>query len=308
MGISEDSIRAVVPDRLNGERADKAVATLAAVSRSVAKSMLEDGSATFDGMTVEPSTRVSAGAELVANVPPPFELEPEPVDFAVLYEDADVAVVDKPPGMVVHPGAGNQRGTLAAGLLQRWPQLHGVGEANRWGIVHRLDRDTSGALLVAKTAAAHATLSTALKERTVVRCYTALVIGAFDISTGTIDVPIGRDPRDPTRFAIRPEGRNAVTHYEVTRSLGETSLLRVTLETGRTHQIRVHLAAIGHPVCGDDVYGPGGGPAMPRTFLHAAVVSFPHRGELVSVESPLPADLADALAALLAEEGSGHVA
>lgn len=307
MVISEEPIRAVVPDQLNGERADKVVATLAAVSRSVAKSMLEDGTATFDGLAVEASTRVDAGSELVAAVPPRFELEPEVVEFGVLFEDSDVAVIDKPPGLVVHPGAGNPRGTLAAGLLQRWPQVRGVGEANRWGIVHRLDRDTSGVMLVAKTEAGHAALSAALAKRRVVRTYTALAIGAFDIPTGTIDAPIGRDRSDPTRFAVLPEGRNAVTHYEVTRPLRETSLLRVTLETGRTHQIRVHLAAIGHPVCGDGVYGSGGGPPVPRTFLHAAAVVFPHRGEMVDIASPLPTDLAEVLAALLAEEGPGDV-
>jgi 23S rRNA pseudouridine1911/1915/1917 synthase len=269
--------------------------------------MLEEGRATFDGMALGPSTRVGAGAELVATVPAPFELEPEPVGFAVLFDDAEVAVVDKPPGVVVHPGAGNQRGTLAAGLLHRWPQLRGVGEVNRWGIVHRLDRDTSGALLVAKTAAAHATLSAALAKRAVVRTYTALVMGGIDISTGTIDAPIGRDPGDPTRLAVRAGGRSAVTHYEVTRSLEGMSLLRVTLETGRTHQIRVHLASIGHPVCGDGTYGSGGGPPLPRIFLHASAVTFPHRGEMVTVESPLPPDLADALAPLLAEEGPGDV-
>lgn len=307
MGIFEEPIRAVVPESLNGERADKAVAVLAAVSRSVARSMLEEGTARFDGMTLEPSARISAGAELVATVPLPFQLEPEPVEFTVLYEDSDVAVVDKPPGVVVHPGAGNRRSTLAAGLLHRWPQLRGVGDPNRWGIVHRLDRDTSGALLVAKTAAAHATLSAALAERAVVRTYIALAMGSFDISTGTIDAPIARDRGDPTRFAVRAEGRSAVTHYEVTRSLRETSLLAVTLETGRTHQIRVHLAAIGHPVCGDGVYGSGGGPAVPRIFLHADTVAFPHRGSVVSVEAPLPDDLADVLAPLLAEEGPGHL-
>ena len=300
MGITEDSIEAIVPERLDGTRADKAVAELAAVSRSVAKAMLEQGLATLDGATVAASSRVAAGATLLATPPPPFVLQPEHIDFEVLYEDEDVAVIDKPPRVVVHPGAGNAAGTLAAGLVQRWPQIEGVGEANRWGIVHRLDRDTSGTLVVAKTAVAHSALTAALAQRQVHRVYTALVVGAFEIPTGTIDAPLGRDPRDPTRFAIAAEGREAITHYEPIEPYRDATLLRVTLETGRTHQIRVHLASIGHPVCGDAVYGSGGGPAVPRIFLHAAAVEFAHpaTGDRVVVTAPLPNDLAAVLEGL----------
>ncbi|MEE8330715.1 MAG: RluA family pseudouridine synthase [Acidimicrobiia bacterium] len=300
MGITEDSIEAVVPDRLNGARADKAVAELMAVSRSIARSMLEGGDATFDGEVVAPSFHVNAGAELIARLPQQTTLQAESIDFDVLYEDDDLAVIDKPPRLVVHPGAGNQTGTLAAGLLARWPQIEGVGEPNRWGIVHRLDRDTSGAMLVAKTAAAHTGLTEALAARRVHRTYTALVVGAFEIPTGTIDAPLGRDPGDPTRFTITVDGRQAITHYEAVASYSGVTLLSVSLETGRTHQIRVHLASIGHPVCGDRVYGSGGGPAVPRIFLHASSLEFAHplSGREVTARAQLPDDLAQALAAL----------
>ncbi len=300
MGITEDSIEAVVPDRLNGARADKAVAELMAVSRSIARSMLEGGDATFDGDVVAPSFHVSAGAELIARLPRQATLQAESIDFDVLYEDDDLAVIDKPPRLVVHPGAGNQTGTLAAGLLARWPQIEGVGEPNRWGIVHRLDRDTSGAMLVAKTTAAHSGLTEALAARRVHRIYTALVVGTFEIPTGTIDAPLGRDPGDPTRFAITADGRQAITHYEAVASYSGVTLLSVSLETGRTHQIRVHLASIGHPVCGDRVYGSGGGPALPRIFLHASSLEFAHplSGREVTARAQLPDDLAQALAAL----------
>lgn len=300
MGIAEDSIEAIVPVHLNGVRADKAVAELAAVSRSVARAMLEGGDATFDGDVVAPSFHVRSGAELIARLPQPTRLQPESIDFVVLYEDDDLAVIDKPPRLVVHPGAGNQEGTLAAGLLGRWPQIEGVGEPNRWGIVHRLDRDTSGAMLVAKTAAAQAGLTEDLAARRVHRTYTALVVGAFEIPTGTIDAPLGRDPEDPTRFAVAADGRHAVTHYEAVASYPGATLLSVSLETGRTHQIRVHLASIGHPVCGDRVYGSGGGPAVPRIFLHASSLEFTHPVTARDVEAraPLPEELAQVLAAL----------
>ena len=300
MGIDEDTIRAVVGKELAGTRADKAVAVLAGVSRSIAKAMLETGDATFDGRLVDPSAKVAAGAVLVAAPPEPFVIEPQAMEFDVLFEDADVAVVDKPAGVVVHPGAGNRDSTLASGILHRWPEVEGVGELNRWGIVHRLDRDTSGAILVAKTASAHERLSAALAERKVERRYVALVVGEVSIPTGTIEAPIGRDHQDPTRFSVTAEGRHAVTHYEVTERFDGCSLLMVTLETGRTHQIRVHLASIGHPVCGDRSYGTGGGPEVPRMFLHAVSVTFGHpsSGKTMTVDSPLPPELAAVVAGL----------
>jgi 23S rRNA pseudouridine1911/1915/1917 synthase len=300
VGITKDLIEAIVPDHLDGARADKVVAELAAVSRSIARVMLEGGDATFDGDVVAPASGVRAGAELIATLPQTTAIQAESIDFDVLYEDDDLAVIDKPPRLVVHPGAGNQTGTLAAGLLGRWPQIEGVGESNRWGIVHRLDRDTSGAMLVAKTAAAHTGLTEALAARRVHRTYTALVVGAFEIPTGTIDAPLGRDPEDPTRFAVTADGRHAVTNYEAVASYSGTTLMSVSLETGRTHQIRVHLASIGHPVCGDRVYGSGGGPAVPRIFLHASSLEFAHplTGQKIVARAQLPDELQQVLGAL----------
>ena len=297
MGI----VQHTVTDDLSGERADKVVAVLAGVSRSVARSMVEEGLATFDGEVVDPSDRVTAGTAVTTDVPAPTELAPEDIPLEVLYEDGDLAVVNKAAGMVVHPGAGNATGTLAAAALWRWPELRGVGVSERWGIVHRLDRDTSGALLVAKTAAAYDRLTGLLERREIGRRYLALAEGEFAIPTGTIDAPVGRDRDDPTRFTVTPSGRQAVTHYTLEQQFPEAGLLEVTLETGRTHQIRVHLASIGHPVVGDRLYGKGGGPAVPRIFLPAASVAVPGDSGL-TVEAPLPEDLAAVLASLSEQE------
>ncbi len=259
-----------------------------------------------------PKARLAAGAEVVVLIPDALPgLEPEPVPFGVVYEDGAVAVVDKPAGLVVHPGAGNRQGTLAAGLLDRWPELRGVGDEDRWGIVHRLDKDTSGLLVVAKTAEALGRLQSLLRRGKVHRSYLALVAGTFRIPTGTVDAPLGREPRRPTRVAVRSDGRPAVTHY---RRLAEwpregVSLVEVELETGRTHQIRVHLRAIDHPVIGDPAYGtrtthpidPG------RVWLHAARLRFPHPldDSDIDARSPLPDDLRRSLAALGEPEVGG---
>jgi 23S rRNA pseudouridine1911/1915/1917 synthase len=214
-----------------------------------------------------------------------------------VYADDDVIVVDKPQLLVVHPGAGNATGTMVAGLLARFPELHGVGEPERPGIVHRLDKGTSGLLVVARTAAAYESLVEQLSTRTVERRYLALVWGAPSPATGVVDAPIGRSRRDPTRMAVSATGREARTRYEVQRRFVEpidASLLECRLETGRTHQIRVHLGAIGHPVVGDPRYrGARASFAVPRMFLHAHALAFDHprTHERVSFESPLPADL-----------------
>jgi 23S rRNA pseudouridine1911/1915/1917 synthase len=228
----------------------------------------------------------------------------------VVYEDADVLVVDKPPGLVVHPGAGQSAGTLVNGLLARHPELAGVGEAHRPGIVHRLDRDTSGLLVVALTPTAYTTLVGALGDRRVERRYSALVWGVPEAPRGVIDAPIGRSPRQPTRQAVVAGGRPARTRYEVRARYdlpAELALLRCRLETGRTHQIRVHLASIGHPVVGDRDYG-GGRDALdvPRPFLHAEHLAFEHpaTGAPMAIDAPLPADLATVLTGL--HETAGH--
>jgi 23S rRNA pseudouridine1911/1915/1917 synthase len=292
-------MKATVPADLGGERADLVVARVAEVSRAIARRMLEEGAATIDGATVLPSRRVAAGSLLEMQVPAPEPpLEAEEVPFEVLFEDAFLAVVDKPAGVVVHPGAGRRTGTLAAGLLHRWPGIEGIGDEDRWGIVHRLDRDTSGLLVVALEQRAYVRLRSALGRRVIGRHYLALVHGREVPPSGTIEAPLARDPRHPTRFRVDRLGRPARTHYRtlaVWQRAG-LSLLQVTLETGRTHQIRVHAASIGHPVAGDPVYGRGGD-GMPRLFLHAARIELEHpiNGDRVDVRSPLPADLAGVL-------------
>jgi len=298
----------LVPAELAGERLDKAVAVLAGVSRAEARALVDAGSVLLGGRPAAARERVAAGDEIdIGESAAPEILVAEDVPVVVVFEDADLLVVDKPPGMVVHPGAGTRSGTLAAGLLARFPDLAGVGEEGRWGIVHRLDRDTSGLLVVARTAAAYGALTAALRRRDIHRRYLALVAGTFDAPTGTIDAPLGPDPARPTRRKVTPTGKPARTHY---RQLSrwdrvDVSLLEVTLETGRTHQIRVHLAAIGHPLVGDRVYGRPGSVASPRIFLHAARLELPHpgMGEVLVVESPLPADLAAVLAGLGPPDG-----
>jgi 23S rRNA pseudouridine1911/1915/1917 synthase len=226
------------------------------------------------------------------------ELEPEDVPFRIAYEDEHLLVVDKPSGVVVHPGAGHASGTLVHGLAGR----AAGGEEDRPGIVHRLDRDTSGLLVVARSDEAHERLQELIRERQVERRYVALVRGRPRSWRGTIDAPIGRDRDDPTRHSLDTDTpREAVTHFEVSELLGGHALLAVRLETGRTHQIRVHLAAIGLPVAGDPVYGIPE-PALGRQFLHANRLAFTHpfTSNRVDVESPLPDDLAAYLKALSA--------
>ncbi len=290
-----------VPDNLAGERADRIVAVLAGVSRALARRLVESGAATFDGGCVDPKQRLAVGTLVAVEVP---ETDPslvsEAVAFEVRYEDRHLAVVDKPAGVVVHPGAGRREGTLAAGILHRWPQVRGVGDEQRWGIVHRLDRDTSGLLVVALDTEALVGLRDAVRQRRLERTYRALVEGIVESATGTIDAPLGRDPRHPTRFRIDPEGRHARTHYRrlMVWPVPARSLLEVRLETGRTHQIRVHLATIGHPVVADGAYGRG--VAGHRVWLHSTRLAFDHplTGERIDVESPIPEDLQGVLDAL----------
>jgi 23S rRNA pseudouridine1911/1915/1917 synthase len=204
---------------------------------------------------------------------------------------------------VVHPGSGRTGGTLAAGLLDRYPELVGVGAEDRWGLVHRLDKDTSGAILVARTREAFEALTAELRRRQITRTYTALVEGEMGAATGTIEAPVGRDPTQPTRRAVTHGGKHARTHYEVVRYFPDSvaSLLSVRLETGRTHQIRVHFAAIGHPVVGDRVYGATRKDlGSPRTFLHASRLEFTHpeSRRRLEVEAPLPTDLSEVLEGL----------
>lgn len=302
-----DQVTLEVPPTLAGERLDKVISEMLGVSRAIAAEIVAAG-ATIDGESAKSSERLKAGQTIRcesrdAEAP----LEPEQVHFEVVFEDEVVVVVDKPAGVIVHPGAGRSTGTLAAGLLNRFPELAGVGQSNRWGLVHRLDKNTSGLLLVARTQASYDDLSGQLKRRAIVRSYVALVEGRPAAPTGTIDAPIGRDPNRPTRRAISHTGKAARTHFQVDSYFAESdcTLMSVGLETGRTHQIRVHLSSIAHPVVGDRVYGASRKDiAVPRTFLHAGRLEFnhPETGELVTVESPLPADLQEALDSVIAKE------
>ena len=287
----------VIPDRLAGERADKIVAELAGISREKARRLFEKG-VTVNGSPVDPNNRISGGSIEFARPIAETGTVAEDVPFEVPWEDAHVLVVDKPAGIVVHPGAGRKTGTLASGLLHRYPELEGIGQEGRWGIVHRLDQGTSGLLLVARTAASFEFLTAEMAARRIHRSYLALVHGVPAMPTGTIDAPIGRDPVHPTRKKVVPDGRSARTHYRVKEDFGKTSLLEVDLETGRTHQIRVHLSTIGHPVVGDRSYTRRADPVrVKRIFLHAARIVFNHpvTGAATTVESQLPADLVASL-------------
>lgn len=292
----------VVSADLDGARADRACAALAGLSRSAARSLFAAGRVTVDGIVVSPSDAVRSGSVVSVEMgePEPGLVPDAGVPFSIIYEDDAVMVVDKPAGVVVHPGAGTVSATLAAGLIAARPALASI---DRWGLVHRLDKDTSGLLVVAKSAHAQQTLQEALRARQVHRGYLALVEGVFDNATGTIEAPIGRDPSHPTRMTVLRDGRPARTHYRRLATWGEAgvTLLDVELESGRTHQIRVHLGAIGHPVVGDRTYGRSGGPGDPgRTWLHAIVLTFAHpvTGEDLSVRSALPDDLQASLEAL----------
>jgi 23S rRNA pseudouridine1911/1915/1917 synthase len=248
---------------------------------------------------------------VVVEIPPPPDrvVEAEQIPLDIAYEDEDLLVVDKPAGMVVHPAPGHWSGTLVNALKGRGGELSGQGGEGREGIVHRLDKDTSGLLLVAKTDRAHRSLGRALAQRRIIRRYAALAWGHLPSDKVTVEKPIGRDPRDRKRMAIVSSGRAARTDFVRLARFDSADLLRAHLYTGRTHQIRVHLGSIGHPVVGDDTYGGGGGRrlvALPpkRHFLHAAWLIFPHpvSGELVDVRSPLPEDLRVSLAAVAEQD------
>jgi 23S rRNA pseudouridine1911/1915/1917 synthase len=264
-------------------------------ARSVAERMVAAGGVLVDGRARPKSYRLEGGEELDVTIPEREPLAPEPLDLTIAYEDEHLLVVDKPAGLVVHPAGGHASGTLAHGLL-----AHGAagGDPDRPGVVHRLDRDTSGLLVVARSETAHARLSDAIRERRVERRYVALVRGAPRSRTGRITAPIGRDRRDRTRHSLDTDTpRDAITWFEVTELLGERALLDVRLETGRTHQIRVHLEAIDLPVSGDPVYGVPRDLGLGRQFLHAHRLGFDHpfTGARLDLESPLPADLSTAL-------------
>ena len=268
-----------------GERLDRWLAArVADVSRARLQTLIDGGRVRVDGVARKRAHRLQSGARVDIEIPPcaPDELRPEPIALAIVHEDEDVLVVDKPAGMVVHPGAGHADATLAAAALAHAPEIATVGGARRPGIVHRLDKDTSGLLVVAKTQRAYDALTRQLAARTVKRRYVAIVHGRTRAASGVVDAPIGRDPRHRQRMAVLPagKGKRAVTRWRVMERFPHFTALDVSLETGRTHQIRVHLASLGHPVVGDVVYGGRSRPPMPfeGLALHAAVLSFVHPG------------------------------
>lgn len=294
-----------VPGSLAGERVDRAVALLTGWSRADVQALVEAGSVLVGGARVAKSRRLAEGeiVEVLGEPEPDAPPGPEALPLVVRHEDPDVVVVAKPAGLVVHPGAGNPGGTLVNALLARYPEIAGVGDPLRPGIVHRLDRDTSGLLVVARSPLAYERLVAVLSERSVERRYLGLVWGHLDAQRGLVDAPIGRSQTRRTRMAVRDSGREARTEFAVVEAFDPpaVSLLECRLETGRTHQIRVHLAAIGHPVVGDAVYG-GDRSSLPlrRPFLHAAALAFEHpvTGEPLRFEEPLPDDLEQVLASL----------
>ncbi len=296
-----------------GERLDRAIAEqFSHISRSYAASLIEVGAVLVNGAPArKANTRLSAGDSVTIDVPPPqpSTLTAESIPLSVPYEDADLLVIDKPAGMVVHPAPGHSGGTLVNALLAHVPQLElDMGDESRPGIVHRLDKDTSGLIVVAKNRASHEALSRQMAARSMLKEYVAVVAGKPKPSDGLINVPIARDPRDRQRMAVVPGGRAARTRYATEQELGRYTLVRATLETGRTHQIRVHMASIGHPVLGDPVYGKrtlkdAAALGLGRQFLHARKLGFvlPSTGEWREFVSELPDELRDVL-----EKLQGH--
>ena len=309
---SQERVESFVVEESEGGRVDRSVAARLGLSRTRVQALIDAGALRVDGDVPRKSQELVGGERVEVRIPPPepLRLEPEDVPLHILYQDSHVVVVDKPSGMVVHPSAGHARGTLVHALLHHVADLSGIGGALRPGIVHRLDRDTSGLLIVAKTDQAHQALSRALAERRIRRVYLAAAWGHLPSSPQTVDAPIGRHPRDRKRMTVVDGGRSARTTFAVDERWAAAELLRVTLETGRTHQIRVHLLHIGHPVVGDSTYGTGwergmSGPnrqwaarlasRATRQFLHAHELVFRHpvTGQELRFVSPLPPDLAE---------------
>jgi 23S rRNA pseudouridine1911/1915/1917 synthase len=281
-------------------RLDVLIAGQLDVSRNQAATLIANGHVRVAGRNEKASYRATAGEDVVIEVPAPRarEVAGEDIPLRVAFEDDEVIVIDKPAGMVVHPAPGNWTGTLVNALKGRGGKLADVGDPSREGIVHRLDKETSGLLLVAKTDRAHRSLGAAMTARTISRRYAVLSWGHLTKDTLTVDKPLARDPRERTRMAVVDTGRPAKTDFTRLARFDPGDLLRARLHTGRTHQIRIHLASVGHPVVGDDTYGGGGGRKLvglppKRHFLHAAWLVFPHpvTGQAVDVRSPLPDDL-----------------
>lgn len=305
-----ERVSLTVPQGDRPRRADRVVADAVGLSRSYVQRLIEDGRLTVAGQPVKSNTVLDAGTDLVLDIPdqPVSTIEPEQIPLTVVYEDSDVLVVDKPAGLVTHPAPGQTSGTLVNALLARGGiEAYGtVAGEDRPGIVHRLDRDTSGLIVVARNDKAQTSLMAQLKARRVKKTYLALVLGAMPAENGRIEAPIGRDPRHYSRMAVIPSGRPAVTGYRVRERFPNWSLLEIDLMTGRTHQIRVHLASIGHPVAGDPMYATGvarkGPDGLDRLFLHSWRIEFtsPSGDRVIRAEAPLPSELTSVLDGLRA--------
>ena len=308
-----DPLRVEVPEGAAGSRADRFMADASGLSRAYVQRLISDGRLTSAGERVRSRDPVRAGQVLMLDVPEATadELVPEDIPLDVVYRDEDVIVIDKPAGLVTHPAPGHEQGTLVNALLAMESGQGGlatVAGVERPGIVHRLDRDTSGLIVVARNDAAQLSLQAQLKARRVRKTYLALVGGVVNAQLGRIEKPIGRDPRNRMRMAVTAEGKPATTGYRVRERFGEWTMLELDLVTGRTHQIRVHLASIGHAVAGDQVYATGAVRRGPddheRLFLHAWKLEFlsPGSGRLVRCEAPLPGELEAVLERLRAAD------
>ena len=306
----------IVTPEHTGTRLDSYLAAALGVSRSAVERLLEEDNVIVVGGSAVKNYRLRGGEQIAVTLPDPVPAEalPEDIPLDVIYEDADIIVINKPCGMVVHPAAGNESGTLVNALLHHCRgTLSGVGGVERPGIVHRIDKDTSGLLVVAKHDAAHNALAEQLKTHTVSRVYYAIAVGNLREDSGTVHAPIGRHPTDRKRMAItrrEGEGKDAITHYEVLERYGSFTYLKCKLETGRTHQIRVHMASLGHPLLGDPVYGGNGTrfEAQHRRLLHGQCLHagelsllHPRTGEVMHFTAPLPADFAALLQILQRE-------
>jgi len=297
----------------DGQRIDQfATESLPNLSRTEVQRLIKAGEIRVNGAPIKPSYRLTTGETITVNLPAPIErsVQAEDIPLDVLYEDEDLAAINKPAGMVVHPAHGNESGTLVNAALARWPEMRRITGEERAGIVHRLDKDTSGVIVLAKTSAALKALQDQFKARTTYKRYIALIDGIPESSTGVIEAPIARDPRQRKRMAVvNKTGRPSTTRYIVTETFNEHALLNVEILTGRTHQIRVHMQWLGYPVAGDRVYGRRKVtiPLKDRIFLHAAElqVDSPSKGIRLQFVAPLPQELETVLDALRKEQSAG---